>query len=385
MRVLVAATATAVLVTACSAILDDGDPATSPGTTATSATSAVRQERPTTPSTSPTSPTTAAAESIRLLFTGDMLPSDDLQAQAGRYAGGRGFDFMPMLAEVAPIVEDADWAICHQETPVSDDNVGLAGYPRFNAPRELAEAQRAIGFDACSTASNHTVDLGMDGIEATLGTLDRVGIAHTGSARSQVEYAEPTIYDVRGVRVGHAAYTFALNGLPSPAAWAVNLIDPPTIRADAARLKQAGADIVVVSLHFGNELDQAPSSYQEQVVDEIMQSPEVDLIVGHHAHVVQPIEREADGRWVIFGLGNFLAQQSVYESDLTPTHRDGVMVEVTFTQAADGQYAVEQVGYVPTFVDAPSDVIRIAPDFSRARTEAALFARDAPLVDLTPG
>lgn len=374
MRLLIAAAATAALVTSYSAFFAD-DPASAPGTTfATTSTEPVA-----------TSPAPEVAESIRLLFTGDMLPSDDLQAQAGRNAGGRGFDFMPMFAEVAPIVAAADWAICHQETPVSDDNVGLAGYPLFNAPSELAEDQQAIGFDACSTASNHTVDLGMGGIEATLGTLDRVGIDHTGSARSQREYAEPTIYDVRGVQVGHLAYTYALNGLPSPAPWAVNLIDPPTIRADANRLKESGADVVIVSLHFGNELEQEPSSYQEQVVDEVMRAPGVDLIVGHHAHVVQPIERLPDGRWVIFGLGNFLAEQSVYDSDLTPTHRDGVMVEVTFGRAANGSYDATQVGYVPTFVDAPSDVIRIAPDFSRQRTETALTARGAPLVDLTPG
>lgn len=371
MRLLVTATATAVLVTACSAVLQDA-PEESPGTT-------VAIVPPAT-----TTATSEVAESIRLLFTGDMLPSDELRDQAGRNAGGRGFDFMPMLAEVAPIVAAADWAVCHQETPVSDDNVGLAGYPLFNAPYELAEDQQTIGFDACSTASNHTVDLGLDGIEATLGTLDRVGIQHTGSARSQQEYAQPAIYDVLGVLVGHLSYTYALNGLPSPAPWAVNLIDPPTIRADAARLKQSGADVVVVSLHFGNELDQDPSSYQEQVVDEIMQAPEVDLIVGHHAHVVQPVERLPDGRWVIYGLGNFLAQQTVYSGDPTPTHRDGVMVEVTFAVATDGSYDIEQVGYVPTFVDAPSDVIRIAPDFSRERTETALNDRGAPLVDLTP-
>jgi poly-gamma-glutamate synthesis protein (capsule biosynthesis protein) len=313
------------------------------------------------------------------------LPSDDLREQAGRNAGGRGFDFMPMLAEVAPIVAAADWAICHQETPMSDDNVGLAGYPLFNAPYELAEDEKAIGFDACSTASNHTVDLGPGGIEATLGTLDRVGIEHTGSARSQEEYAEPTVYDVREVDVGHLAYTYSLNGLPSPAPWAVNLIDPPAIRADAARLKESGADVVIVSLHFGTEHDQRPSSHQEQVVDEIMRASEIDLIVGHHAHVVQPIERLPDGRWVIYGLGNFLAQQAISGSDPTPTHRDGVMVEVAFSPAADGGYAITRVGYVPTFVDAPSDIIRIAPDFSRERTETALRARGAPLVDLTPG
>lgn len=371
MRLLVAATI-AVLVTGC-APADEGSSVATPETTTT------------TPTTATTPTPTTATESVRLLFTGDMLPSDALIERAGRYAGGQGYDFMPMLAEVAPIVAAADWAVCHQETPLSDDNVGLAGYPRFNAPYELAEDQQKIGFDACSTASNHTVDLGLDGINATLDNLDRVGIEHTGSARSRKEHAEPTIYDVQGVDVGHLSYTYALNGLPSPAPWAVNLIDPPAIRADAARLRQSGADIVVVSLHFGEELDQQPSSYQEQVVDEIMRAPEIDLIVGHHAHVVQPIERLPDGRWVIYGLGNFLAQQAVYSSDPTPPHRDGVMVEVTFGLAGDDSYDITQVGYVPTFVDAPSDVVRIAPPFSRERTETALNARGAPLVDLTPG
>lgn len=378
MRLLAAATALAALVTACSAVIEKPSQNT-PGTTSTATTSTGAAA----PSIGAVTP--SSAEEIRLLFTGDMLPSDALREQAGRNAGGQGFDFMPMFTEVAPIVAAADWAVCHQETPVSDDNVGLAGYPRFNAPRELAEDQKAIGFDACSTASNHTVDLGMGGIEATLGTLDQVSIEHTGSARSQEEYAAPTIYDVRGVEVGHLAYTYSLNGLPSPAPWAVNLIDPVTIRADAAQLRNAGADVVVVSLHFGDEKDQQPSSYQEQVVDEVMQAPEVDLIVGHHAHVVQPIERLPDGRWVIFGLGNFLAQQTVYGSDPTPPHRDGVMVEVTFGLTADDSYDITQVGYIPTFIDAPSDIVRIAPDFSRERTETALNARGAPLVDLTPG
>ena len=385
MRRSLAAVATALLLSSCSAT---GAPPTATGTTVPDrpATTGTGTTTPVAPATTPVAATTtpSPASSIELLFTGDMLPSDDLQGQAARDAGGDGYDFMPMLAEVAPIVAAADWSICHQETPVSDDDVGLAGYPRFNAPFELARAEAAVGYDACSTASNHSVDLGMAGITATLDTLDRVGIAHTGSARTAAEEARPDLYDVRGVLVAHLAYTFSLNGLPSPAPWAVNLIDPARIRADAAAATAAGAQIVVVSLHFGEEKVQTPSAYQEQVVDAVMQSPDVDLVVGHHAHVVQPIERRADGRWVIFGLGNFLAQQEVSASDPTPPHRDGVIVKVTFGRATDGSYKVSQVGYVPTFVDAPSDVVRLAPDFSRTRTERSLFARGAPLVDLTP-
>ncbi|CAN5253338.1 CapA family protein [soil metagenome] len=377
-----AALVTALLVTACSARLESAPPTS--GTAAPPTRTTTSEGTSASPATTSSTPTPTAAAEIRLLFTGDMLPSDALQEQAARYADGSGFDFMPMLAEVAPMIEAADWAVCHQETPVSDNNEGLSGWPQFNAPYELAEAQAAVGFDACSTASNHSVDLGEGGVIATLNTLDRVGIEHAGTARTAAEEAAPTIYDVRGVRVGHLSYTYALNGLPLPQPWMVDLIDPELIRADAAAISQAGADIVVVSLHFGDELIQEPSAYQEQVVTEVMQSPDVDLIVGHHAHVVQPIEQLPDGRWVIYGLGNFLAQQAVYADDPTPPHRDGLMVEVTFGAGADGAYTATEVGYLPIFVDAPADVIRLAPDFSRERTEAAVRSRDAPLTDLTP-
>lgn len=312
-----------------------------------------------------------------------MLVSDALREQAARYAGGDGFDFTPMLDGVAPLLADADLTLCHQETPVSDDDVDLSGYPSFNAPLELAAAEAAAGYDGCSTASNHTVDLGQGGIDATLSTMDRAGLGHTGSARSAVEAATARIYDVDGVRVGHLSYTFGLNGLSQPSPWSVNLIDPATVRADATALRAAGADFVVASLHFGTEKDPVPSAYQKQVVMQVMAGPEVDLVIGHHAHVVQPAQRLADGRWVFYGLGNFLAQQDLETDDPTPLHRDGVIVEVTVTRGADG-YRVSGAGYIPTFVDAPSDVVGLAPAFSAARTAATLTSSGAPLVDLTP-
>ena len=113
-------------------------------------------------------------------------------------------------------------------------------------------------------------------------------------------------------------------------------------------------------------------------------SPDVDLVVGHHAHVVQPIQRRPDGRWVIYGLGNLLAQQVVYPPDLTPPHRDGVIVTVRVEKNAQGRYAVTRVGYVPTFVDAPSDVVELAPPFSAKRTVAIVTEYHAPVINDTP-
>jgi poly-gamma-glutamate synthesis protein (capsule biosynthesis protein) len=332
----------------------------------------------------PTTP--PAPPAVTLAFTGDMLVSDELRAQAARNAGGSGFDLDPMLAEIAPVLRSADWAVCHQETPISADNRALSGWPSFNAPRELAAAERAAGYDACSTASNHTVDKGAAGVKSTLDTLDRAGIRHTGSARSAAEAGKLTVYDVQGVRIGHSSYAYGTNGIAAPTRWAVNLIEPARIRADAARLRAAGADFVVVSLHFGTEKDQTPSAYQRDVVDQVLHSRDVDLVIGHHAHVVQPIQRRRDGRWVVFGLGNLLAQQALMPGEGTaPPHRDGVIVLIDIAAGPSGRYAVRRMGYVPTFVDAPSDVVRLAPPQSRRRTTRTLTSFGAPLVDLTPG
>jgi poly-gamma-glutamate capsule biosynthesis protein CapA/YwtB (metallophosphatase superfamily) len=331
-------------------------------------------------------PTPTGPPAVTLAFSGDMLVSDELRAQAARDAGGDGFDFTPMLREVAPIIRAADWAICHQETPISADNGALSGYPTFYAPFQLAQAEKAAGYDACTTASNHTADKGPAGIKSTVDTFDKVGIRHVGSARSAAEAAKLTIYTVRGVRIGHLAYAYGLNGIPAPTPWSVNLIDPARIRADAARIRAAGAQFVVVSLHFGTEKVQTPSAYQVEVVDAVMRSEDVDLVIGHHAHVVQPIRRRPDGRWVVFGLGNLLAQQALMPGEGTaPPHRDGVIVRVTIGAGPDGRYAVRRVGYVPTFVQAPQDVVRLAPPASRTRTSGVLRSMGAPLTDDTPG
>lgn len=383
-RAVIACVATATALAACSAA-DPPAPGTAPAGTGASRPSPPATGRAAAPA-EPARPTGPAGRAgITLAFTGDMLVSDELRAQAARNAGSSGFDFGPMLREVAPVLRRADWAVCHQETPLSADNRVLSGWPSFSAPYQLAEAMKAAGYDSCTTASNHTVDRGAAGVKSTLDTLDRVGLEHLGSARSAAEAARRTVYRVKGVRIGHSSYTYGTNGITPPTSWSVNLIDPARIRADAGRLRAAGADFVVVSLHFGQEKRQIPSAYQRQVVEQVMASRDVDLVIGHHAHVVQPVQRRADGRWVVFGLGNLLAQQALMPGEGTaPPHRDGVIVRVAIAPGRSGRYAVTRVGYVPTFVDAPSDVVRLAPPFSRRRTAAVLGSLGAPLVDDTP-
>ena len=122
-----------------------------------------------------------------------------------------------------------------------------------------------------------------------------------------------------------------------------------------------------MSLHFGQEKAvDADRRTSGRWWTEVLASKDVDLVIGHHAHVVQPVQRRPDGRWVVFGLGNLLAQQALMPGEgTTPPHRDGVVVLVTVAPGQSGRYGVRAVGYVPTFVDAPSDVVRLAPPFSR--------------------
>ena len=177
------------------------------------------------------------------------------EAVAGTAAVPGGWDFSPMLASVAPILGSADLAICHVESPMSRDNSSLSYYPIFNVPMELASAIAVAGFDTCSLASNHALDTGRNGVDGTLEALDAVDVRHAGMARSTREAETPTIISINGVAVAHLSYTYAFNGGDAPAdePYLSNLIDEGSILSAAALAKAAGAEFVVVSLHWGVE------------------------------------------------------------------------------------------------------------------------------------
>lgn len=290
-----------------------------------------------------------APRRITVLGSGDVLLHSGLWRQAerdARAAGGSGYDFRPMLAGVAATVSAADLAICHLETPLGTPDGPFSGYPIFNVPPQIAPALRDTGYDACSTASNHTLDKGEAGIRRTLDALDAAGLRHTGSARTQAEAAQPTILDVRGVRVALLSYTFSFNGLRRPAgrAWVANLLDLRSVRAAARRARDSGAEVVILSVHWGTEYQHAPNSQQRSLARELLEEFDVDLILGHHAHVVQPFERIGAG-WVAYGLGNHLSWQSF--SDGT---RDGVLARFTLTETASGRFTVTKAEALPTLM-----------------------------------
>ena len=131
--------------------------------------------------------------SFTLAVTGDILIHSPLVDRAAAFgdASGQSYDFRPMFERIAPIISAADLALCHLEVPLSADNQDLSGYPLFNAPREVAQAIAYAGYEGCSTASNHSIDQGVQGAAETLDILDAAGVGHAGTARNADEAANP--------------------------------------------------------------------------------------------------------------------------------------------------------------------------------------------------
>jgi poly-gamma-glutamate synthesis protein (capsule biosynthesis protein) len=333
----------------------DGDPAVAP------------------PSSTPPSTSAAAPQSFTLVATGDVLVHQGLELTAGAQQADGSYDFSTVLAPVAPLIEAADLAICHLETPVAPPGGPYRGYPSFAVQFEIVDALAGAGYDLCSTASNHSLDDGTDGLIRTLDVLDAAGISHTGTYRTQADSLQPTIVDVHGIKVGHVAATYGLNGGGPPAdrAWEVAVAPVPDVDgmlAAAARAKAAGAEVVVASLHCCQEYDHDPTAAQVAAVHTLLASPDIDVVLGHHAHVVQPFE-QIDGEWVAYGLGNFVAEMAKQGDPY-----DEVAARFTFTRGADGRFRVTTAEAVPLRVDVLDGRVEVVP------ADAAAFQRVAEVL-----
>ncbi|EKX66493.1 CapA family protein [Streptomyces ipomoeae] len=297
-----------------------------------------------------------------LVASGDVLPHMSIIEKARQDAGGGGYDFRPMLAGVKSVVAGADLAICHMETVYGADG-NYSGYPTFKSPPQVAEGLAVTGYDGCSTASNHTLDDGAAGIHRTLDALDRAGVRHAGSARTAQEAGSPTLMRAGGAQLAHLAYTYGTNGIPLPAdrPWVVNLIDRERILADARTARKAGADVVVVSLHWGTEWQDAPDAQQLSLGEQLTSAatdgrPDIDLILGTHAHVPQAYEK-VNGTWVVYGMGDQIAGAMINHSGAhDPRGNQGTLARFTFAPPTreGARWEVTRAEFVPQWFDVGS-------------------------------
>ncbi|MGW7726594.1 CapA family protein [Streptomyces canus] len=304
-------------------------------------------------------PAAAAPRGFTLVASGDVLPHSSIIDRARFDAGGGRYDFRPMLAGIRSVVARADLALCHMET-VYGANGDYTGYPTFKSPPEVAQGLAVTGYDGCSTASNHSLDDGSEGIRRTLDALDRAGVRHAGSARTEAEARTVTVLRAGSAKVAHLAYTYDTNGFPLPQGqpWAVNLMDEKKILADARGARKAGADVVVVSLHWGTEWQDEPDEQQVALARDLTAArtggrPDVDLILGTHAHVPQAYEK-VNGTWVVYGMGDQIAGEMFNnEGAQDPRGNQSTLGRFTFAPPArpGGRWRVAKAEFLPQMFD----------------------------------
>jgi hypothetical protein len=315
---------------------------------------------------------------VTVLMSGDLLWHNSVWESAHEDAVRRGlrqrFDFDPMFAAMKPLVESADLAICHEEVPFAVDDRHLSSYPVFAAPPAIARWIASMGYDACTTDSNHSIDQGGTGLVRTADLLERAGVRHVGTFRSPAERRKPVLLTTpQNVKVGIVGGTYSLNGfsLPPDQRWAVSMWDADNLLTQARAARAAGADIVLVQYHGGDEYSPLPNAQQLTLVRRLTASPAVDVVFAEHAHVVQPITR-VNGKWVVYGMGNMVGQSD----PAYPRAYEGISVRFAFAETREG-FRVTRAAYIPTSwnVYSPGDPIRVRPVLAALRRGAGDRAR----------
>lgn len=312
----------------------------------------------------------AGPVTISISASGDLLAHNTLYLRAKT---STGYDFSPMLSPLSGLLK-SDIDICHLETPLTTSTP--SNYPVFATPHQLASAIRKTGWDGCSVASNHSLDRGVKGVFTTLDQLKAQGLKTAGTRKTE-NGTSIAWYEVKGRTVAHLAYTYGFNGLQPPAdkPWLVNKINNNSIIAAAKRARTQGGDLIVVSLHWGNEYQSTPSSYQTSIAKTLTASPYIDGIIGHHAHVIQKAVK-LNGKPVLYGLGNLWSGQGPWADQ--PRGQHGVIVTLNFA-VSDGASTFSSGSYVPTLVRSGTWVVRDARTVKSANSviEACKSIKDS--------
>lgn len=275
---------------------------------------------------------------ITVSGSGDILIHPSLWSHAVADGGAGGPSFVREFEGVAQRIKKADYAICHVEQTFNDPDGPVTEYPNYYTHPALADAIGQSGFDACSTASNWTFQKGLEGIARTNKALRSAGVTPTGSFASPAQADRLEIEDVQGVKVAHLSFTDIADSPGIEGSdWAVNRADADQIVAAARSAREQGAEVVVVSLAMGNMGSLQTSSAQDRAVRRIARSGQVNLIVGHGSHTIQPARKVGD-TWVVWH-GNLLA--SFFPDQ--PRMHEGLVSTATLTEQPDGTFAVTRI------------------------------------------
>lgn len=293
-----------------------------------------------------------APQSAELLFAGDAM-QHQAQLDRARELGGNSYDYSDCFTLLAPEVTRADYAVCNLEVPLGGGPT-YSGYPCFSAPDSYAQALKDAGFDMMLTANNHCLDRGDRAARRTLTALDSLGIDHVGTFRDSLQRLEkvPFIKNINGISFGFLNYTYGTNGIPPRDGMEVALIDKERMAQEIKKTRDAGAEIVVVAVHWGIEYVLLPNSSQKDLAQFLVDQG-VDMIIGGHPHVVQPMEmvrNEKEGKDVllVYSLGNLISNMKTADT------RGGALVRAYVARDAQGRARVTGADYDTFFSAKPS-------------------------------
>ncbi len=289
-----------------------------------------------------------------LIMVGDALIHSSVYNDANRLAGWNGYDFKPQITLIKEKVKNYDIAYYNQETILGGTSLGLSDYPTFNSPQEIGDAMIDAGFNLVSLATNHTVDRGK---QAVLNSREywnkQTGVQAVGSYSSDEEKKniESKVLEVNNIKYAMLNYTYGTNGMPVADSYLVNLwptdidnINNPetdskyqaykeTVAKDIANLRDK-VDVLMVAMHWGVEYTHTPTAYEKDMA-KFLADHDVDIIIGTHPHVIQPVEF-IDDTLVIYSLGNFISAQ--YQNQGTCSYYKcmvGLMSSLDITKTDD--------------------------------------------------
>lgn len=288
-------------------------------------------------------------EEAELVFAGDAM-QHTAQNKAAKQADGT-YSFDECFVSIAPYVQAADYAVVNLETPLG--GAPYSGYPMFCAPDSYSMALKNTGFDLMLTANNHALDKRDKGAKRTLDVLDEQGLDHVGTYRDKTdrEKSLPLIKDINGFKIAFLNYTYGTNGIKVQKDVVVDLIDKAKIKKDIQVAREAGAEVLCVCMHWGVEYVLLPNSHQKSLADFLTEEG-VDLIIGGHPHVIQPMEM----RWskthnkkvfLIYSLGNLISNMTTKDT------RGGALAKVKLVRDENGKPIVDSASYRLVFTLQP--------------------------------
>ncbi|MBU3144462.1 CapA family protein [Clostridium sp. CF012] len=307
---------------------------------------------------------------VNILAVGDILVhGDQLKAQFNEETGE--YNFENNFKYVKSHIAAADVALANFETTLAGEKQKYSGFPLFNSPSSIVDAMKNSGFDILSTINNHTIDRGSAGVLSTLEEIQKRNLIAVGT-RENLQKKPYVIKEVKGIKLGVISYSFetprkgakkTLNAIeiPSDVVDLVNTFsyehieeDLRKIKAQIDEMKSKGAEAIVFFIHWGNEYERAPNVHQTRIANALCDYG-VDIILGSHPHVIQPMEfitSEKTGKrsLVVYSMGNFISNQQ-YERTNNRYTEDGIIVNIQIKKSvASNDITISGVSYIPTWV-----------------------------------